>query len=348
MYANVFYFANINSIGGIETMFWMLARKYGDRDITVLYRTADPAQLRRMRELVRCVRFTGQRIRCRKAFFNYTIDIIDHVDADEYNLILHADYSASVYSYLKPPVHEKIDHYLAVSQVAADGFKALTGIEPAVIYNPFIVDKPRKVLRLISATRLTPEKGKARMELLAQALDAAGIPWRWDVYTNDRSGFRHPNITLRAPRLGILDDIADADYLVQLSDSEAYSYSIVEALAVGTPVIVTAIPVCEEMGIQDGVNAFVLPFDMSEIPVAQIYKGLKRFKYTPRPDCWPELLAPGASSWPEEKAQGVTVEATQKFIDLQADRRTREKGERWTCSWERCLDLEAKGLARLV
>ena len=34
MYVNVFYFKNINSIGGIETFFWQLGKKYGkDFDI---------------------------------------------------------------------------------------------------------------------------------------------------------------------------------------------------------------------------------------------------------------------------------------------------------------------------
>lgn len=347
MYDNLFYFANINAIGGIETMFWHLARKYGSQDITILYRKADPAQLRRLRDLVRVIPFTGQRVRCRKAFFNYSADIIDYIDADEYCLIIHADYRTQGYAARGLPIYPKIDRYIAVSRTAAAGFKELSGINPEVCYNPFVPDKPRKVLRLISATRLTAEKGKARMELLANALDAAGIPWSWDVYTNDRNGFQHPNITVCPPRLDILDFVADADYLVQLSDAEAYSYSIMEALSVGTPVIVTAMPVCEEMGIRDGVSGWILPYDMSEIPADKIYMGLKKFKYERPADRWAELLAPGVSSWAEEKAKGVTVTATQKFIDLQADNRVREKDEIWTCSWERGLDLEAKGLARM-
>jgi glycosyltransferase involved in cell wall biosynthesis len=44
------------------------------------------------------------------------------------------------------------------------------------------------------------------------------------------------------PRLDIRDYIADADYLVQLSDTEAWSYSVLESLSLGTPVITTPIP----------------------------------------------------------------------------------------------------------
>lgn len=347
MYGNVFYFANINKIGGVETMFWHLARKYGGRDITIVFKKADPKQLARLREFVRCVRFAGQRIECRRAFFNFSTDIIDFIDAEEYSLILHADYSASVYANLTPPVHPKISHYYAVSWAVADGFKARTGISPEVVYNPFVADKPRKILHLVSATRLTPEKGKARMEKLAEALDAANIPWRWDVWTDDRNGFHHPNISERPAKLGILSEIADADYLVQLSDTEGYSYTIVEALSVGTPVIVTDFPVCREMDIQNKVNAFVLPMDMSNIPVEAIYRGLPPFEYKPRRDRWDELLGDEPGTWTDERAQGVTVEANTRFIDVKTHD-VREPGERWGCSFARALDLEEKGLTRMV
>lgn len=347
MYGNVFYFANINKIGGIETMFWMLARKYGDRDITIVFKKADPKQLARLRELVRCVRFTGQRIECRRAFFNFTTDIIDFVDAEEYSLILHADYSSSIYKNLPLPVHPKISRYLAVSQTVANGFMARSGIMPEVVYNPFVVDSPKKILHLVSATRLSAEKGKARMLKLAEALDAAGVPWRWDVWTTDEYGFKHPNIFARPAKLDILDEIADADYLVQLSDTEGYSYSVVEALSVGTPVIVTDFAVVREMGIRNGVNGFVLPMDMKHIPIEEIYAGLPPFKYKPRADRWGELLGKEPETWTAEREQDVTVEAIIRFIDVKTHD-VREPGERWGCSFARALDLEEKGLTRMV
>jgi glycosyltransferase involved in cell wall biosynthesis len=36
----------------------------------------------------------------------------------------------------------------------------------------------------------------------------------------------------------IYDDLRRADYVVQLSDTESFCYTMVEALSVGTPVIV--------------------------------------------------------------------------------------------------------------
>jgi hypothetical protein len=41
------------------------------------------------------------------------------------------------------------------------------------------------------------------------------------------------------PELNIRNYIADADYTVQLSDTEAYCYTMIESLLLKTPVIVT-------------------------------------------------------------------------------------------------------------
>lgn len=41
-----------------------------------------------------------------------------------------------------------------------------------------------------------------------------------------------------SPRLDILDEIANSDYVVQFSDTESYCYTVHEALAVKTPIII--------------------------------------------------------------------------------------------------------------
>ena len=71
-YSNIFYFYNINSIGGVETFFYYLAKKYCDFDITVFYSTGDINQIKRLRKYVRVKKYkTGEQIKCKKAFFNY-------------------------------------------------------------------------------------------------------------------------------------------------------------------------------------------------------------------------------------------------------------------------------------
>ena len=94
-YSNVFYFKNINSIGGVESYFYYLAKKYQDLDITVFYEKADENQLNRLKQFVRTKRYTGEKIKCKKIFVNYNSDsILDNTEAEEYIFVIHADYKA--------------------------------------------------------------------------------------------------------------------------------------------------------------------------------------------------------------------------------------------------------------
>ena len=69
-----------------------------------------------------------------------------------------------------------------------------------------------------------------------------------------------------APQLDIFDELDEkglkADYVVMLSDSECWSYTVLEALTNGVPLICTPFPSAFEQGVEDGVNAHVIPFDM--------------------------------------------------------------------------------------
>ncbi len=309
---NIFYFPNINSIGGVESFFYYIAKKYKDRDITVYYRSGDNAQLKRLSEYVRVKKFKGERIECEKAFFNYSLDIIDYVDAKEYIQIIHADYEAMQ---LMPKHNRKITKYIGVSELACEAFKKKTGLNIELCYNPLEIDKPKKVLNLISATRLTKEKGKQRMIQLADALDKAGIKYIWTVFTNDINAIDNPNVVYMKPKLDIIDYIANADYLVQLSDSEAYCYSVVEALKVGTPVIVTKCSVFTEIGVNSS-NGFMLDFNMDNIPVKDIYKGLPKFKYTPPEDNWNNVLSLGASTYSKEDNY-LIVKPVKRYYDIE-------------------------------
>lgn len=288
MYNTIFYYEHVCRIGGVETFFYEMAKKY--EGIVLLYRSGDEQQLKRLSTVMKVERWCGNAIQCKRAIFGYSFDLkdLDLIHADEYIQVLHADYWA-----LKDVMPAKVDprfRYIAVSENNALSWEKLTGIRPEVIYNPITVEKPQRVLHLISATRLPPDKGPWRLERLAKALDAAGVRYIWTVYT-DTEGvvIDSPNVALMKPRYDIRDYVADADWLVQLSDTEGYSYSLLESLCLGTPVIVTDMPSNWEMQITEE-NAIVLPFDMSEIPIDRIVKGLKGFTYTPREDTWGKIL----------------------------------------------------------
>lgn len=178
-FTNIYYFYYINAIGGTETFLYQLAKKYCNYDLTIVYIYADEKQLERLRKYVRCVQFVGQEIYCKKAFFNYGTDIINHVHADDYYLVIHADYAAIAKrnAGFRAEFPSQINHFIGVSQLACDSFTKITGKPCELSYNPIEITQPRKVLNLISATRLSKEKGKKRMEQLAAALDAANIPF---------------------------------------------------------------------------------------------------------------------------------------------------------------------------
>lgn len=300
---NILYFDNINSIGGVEQYFYYLAKKYNDYDITIYYSTGDEKQIRRLRELVRVKKFDGKRIKCKRAFFNYSKQIIDKVDAEEYIEVIH-------YVPRKddlPIPHPKITRYLGVSKLVCKEFTRLTGKKCELAYNPVEIDKPRRVLKLISATRLTMEKGKKRMIQLAQALDKANIPYLWLIFTNDTKEIDNPNIKYMKPTLNIVDYIVMSDYLVQLSDEESFSISINESLKLGIPIISTDLPVLKELGIKNKVHGYLLDLDMKNIPVNDIYNHIPSVKYNPPKDQWDKYLVKSKSTYQKECKEKVKV-----------------------------------------
>ena len=337
-YTNIFYFDRINKIGGVETFFYEIAKKYCNYDITVFYSYGDLKQIKRLKQLVRVIKYTGQKIKCKNAFFNYNLKPIEHIQAENYYEIIHANYKdLGVY----PNVHPKIDKYIGVSQAVCDAFTDITHIPCELCYNPITIEKPKRVLNLISATRLTREKGKDRILQLAQALDNANIPFIWTVFTNDTKEIQHPRIIFMEPQLNIRDYIVKADYTVQLSDTEAYCYTMIESLMLGTPIIVTPWKCLNELKINNQYG-FILPFDMKDIPVEDIYNKTFNFHYEPPKDIWETFLTTAPSTYQEELNAKYIVEALKTY----QDRNLKDvqlgvvpsPGSRWTVTKDR-LDL---------
>lgn len=337
-YTNIFYFDRLNKIGGVETFFYEIAKKFCDNDITVFYSYGDLKQIQRLKKLIRVVKYTGQKIKCKKAFFNYNLRPIENIQAERYYEIIHANYKDLG---INPNIHPKIDEYIGVSQSVCDAFTELTGLPCTLCYNPITIEKPKKVLYLISATRLTREKGKDRILKLAKALDEAGIPYIWTIFTNDTKEIKHPRIIFMEPQLNIRDYIAKSDYTVQLSDTEAYCYTMIESLLLNVPVIVTPWACLKELNITNEYG-FILPFDMSNIPVEEIYNKEFNFKYNLKPDIWDKLIASSKSTYKEELESKYVVEALKTY----QDRNLKDiqlgvipsPGSRWTVTKDR-LDL---------
>ena len=71
-----------------------------------------------------------------------------------------------------------------------------------------------------------------------------------------------------------------ADYGVQLSDTEGYSYFINECLEYGTPVICTDFPSAHEC-LEDGKSGYILDMDLKNLDIDKIVNHIPiNFKYT--------------------------------------------------------------------
>lgn len=343
--ANIFFYNNINAIGGVETYLYEIAKKYGDYDIVIAYKNCDEEQLKRLKKYVKTIKVNPNiKIQCKRLFlmFNHNVP---YFEADETYLILHAWYEKA---YVTDP-NLKIKKIYGCSKSVADRYTELFKAPTETCYNPITYDKPRKVLKLISPTRLTPEKGKERIKRFAELLDKNNIPYIWLIFTDDIGTIDNPNIAYMKPKLDIRDYIASADYLVNLSSTEGYSYGVLESLCLGTPVIVTPVPCYKEMRVENGVNGYIVDFNLKDVPIKEIYEHIPKFEYTPNEDRYDELIIKEKSTYKEELKMKYRVRALDTFTIPDLERSTLKEngeydyyfpkvGEEWIVSKER-LDV---------
>jgi hypothetical protein len=212
------------------------------------------------------------------------------------------------------------DFLVNVSEASKEswGKAAENGI---VIHNMSWPEK--KELMLVSATRVgASDKGSndQRMKILANMLNEKGIPFVWLNFSDKPLSSPPRNFINMGARVNIQDFIRRADYLVQLSDKEAYSMSVLEALTLNTPVIATGFPSLFEEGFVDGVHGYVVPFDM-KFDVKKLLK-VPKFKFEYDNDAivkqWVDLLdapAPLVAERKVESPEMVNVLVLRNFKD---------------------------------
>lgn len=346
---NIFYFKTISKIGGTEQFLYEIAKKYKDWDITVFYDTADSSQLKRLRNFVRCKqRLRGEKVVCDKAFFNFNVDMIDDVEAKEYYFISHANYEELGYT---PPIKkEKLTHYIGVSKFSANkldelGEKIGKKIKAIYCYNPLTLEPKEKVMHLVSACRLDDKvKGGERTLKLIEALDnyceRTGKHYLWTIFTNPKLKItiNSPNVAIMKPRVDVRPYIAEADYILQLSnDMETFCYTINEALGYGVPIVTTPLSIVKELPIDDNMR-IELNYDCSNVDevARQIFeKKVKPFNYEIPKDDWGEILEKGESTYKEERKMKFKVKALINFSDMEENKK-RNIGDEFECSKARC------------
>lgn len=165
---NILYIKDISEIGGVETFYYEMVKKYHDLDIAVVYKNANQKQLERLEEYCPTYKHTNQDIECKVAIINYDVSIIPYItekiwkenakENEGIYQVVHGDYENKAYNW-KPPTDERIKNYIGVTQHIVDSFKRITDNKNVILgYNPLTIDK--HPLMLVSATRLSPIKRK--------------------------------------------------------------------------------------------------------------------------------------------------------------------------------------------
>ena len=319
-HANIFYIPHINVIGGTEQFVYEVSKKYHKFDIAVIYKTGNINQIKRLREYVPVYKYDDQLIKCSKLFCNYSTDIASQIDAKEYIQIIHAMYKTNKITPVDNPL---INKYIAVSEIAKREYEEITNKKCDVIRNPltFLESDKQPVLFLISATRLTEEKGKEYMIEFSKKLDESGCKWLWLIFTNDTNKIDNDNIVYMPPRLDIrpyLQLAKGKGYGVQFSKCEGDCYFTRECEAIGLPLLITPLPSFQEQNLVDGENCYYIPFDMNiDDKIDKIINNIPEYEPYIRNDTWDMQLDQKKSNYEEEKKMKVKVRCVKEYYDLE-------------------------------
>lgn len=309
----IIYISNYNEIGGVERFVENFCKRMNKHyKITLLFDNCQNNDLLiEMSDYVNILKLNkSKRYKC-DYFINSTAwgyEPFKHIDAKKQIQIIHADYRHVIANWdFKYEKHKNTTHHVCVGELVKTSFEQATPYKcDAIIYN--LLDntiktetKPKnKALTLITVSRLSGEKGFDRMLKFAQLLQLNKIDYIWNVYGNLNNDYNNSivkkfaktkvkfNGVIRNP----MPEINKADYLVQLSDTEGFAYSVYEALQVKTPCIITPFASGNEQ-IENGVNGYIIPFDLQGINLKQIVKQIPKvneFKEVGSEQSWIDFL----------------------------------------------------------
>jgi glycosyltransferase involved in cell wall biosynthesis len=281
----VVYRSFLSKIGGIESAVYNFCLSLKDKyDIVFIYDNIgeeNMQQLYRLKKLVKCVVYNGQKIKCdRFIYYGVNPKTIDKTIETPNKKIQQICNDMLAYPTTFIPDTKDTEFY-ADSESSAKSFEKKFNVKCGVLHNLFNI-QPNKCLMLCTASRLSWEKGYERMKDMAKRMKEKKIPFIWTVFTNDLPNEEIDGFIFMKPRLNVIDYMAKMDYVIQLSDFESWGCTITEALECGAPVISTDFPSAYEQ-IEDGTNGFILQRDLRNLDevIDKMYNtNLKGFKYT--------------------------------------------------------------------
>lgn len=266
-YKNIIYVASgCNGIfNGYISWIKGLGKCYKDKyEIVVLYDEIHDTTKKIFEEYFECIkRKTDTIYMCDRLLVTYSNYFYPKniVNIDKNYLFIHGNMSD--YENVIKYYDDIYTNYVAVSKTAAEkaeGYYPTDNIE--YVLNPYKLDEevPRR-MKLTSTFRYTKIKCPERIEKMAKLMDEMDIPYTWEVFTDKKENTNEGGLIFRRRTPNPLPYVKDSDYFVLLSDSESFSYSVIEALSVNTKVVVTPLPVYSEIGVVEDENAIVIPFE---------------------------------------------------------------------------------------
>ena len=255
----ILYNSYLSIVGGIETFIYNFCiHMRNDYDITIIVDRAPDVWVDRLSELVNVICEPQNQYECDTLVMLRMIDSIP--EYIKYTKVVRRLHSCKFYDIQTVP--QDADLNVCVSQSVKDDFE-LT--DAPVIHNLSYITA-RKTLLLMSATRIpAPDKGEnvERMRMLGKMLEDAHIPYLWLNFSDNELEDAPKNFYNMGSRMDIQNYMQKADYIVQLSTVESFGNTVLEALTLNVPLICTPVRSFMEMGVVDGVNAHIVPFDMN-------------------------------------------------------------------------------------
>lgn len=345
------YTQRTSSIGGIETFIYNFCRimaKY--YDILVLYDAMDGAQIARLLPFVPVKKRDDSPIICDTLIMNRIFDDIPaNVQYKQTVQMIHACRDAIARSF---PIPQDRTHTVCVSSTSLESFEPEELKNARTIPNLMFKEPTRSPLLLVSATRLdTPEKGKDRMRRMGWLMKEQGVPFIWLYFSNTKIDSTPSEMIHMQPTLRIADFIQKADYLVQLSDTEGFGYTIAEAaLLYNTPVITTPLPILDELGIAEDINAHIVPFDLDGIDTREFLNIPKvKGNYSNKNSIakWRRLLGDTKPTGAYKPEDIIPVRVLKRYEDTVLHR-TMEPGDVICMKKDRARGAQAAGFAEII
>lgn len=331
----VLYTSYLHIIGGIETFVLNFLELMSDYSITVYCPKLPDEMAELIKKRANLIQYGS--VSCN------TLIMVRMMDAIPSDILYQKSYRMCHACKSNPTwkIIPDCDGIIHVSEASKQSFLS----DGDVIYNP-LLKTSKKAILLVSATRIPAlDKGKnaERMLTLARMLNSANIDFLWFNFSDAPLQNAPKGFVNIGTFHNLQPYIAKADYLVQLSDQEGFGYSVLEALENNTAVICTPFSTTKELGVIDGQNGYIVPFDMN-FDVKKLL-GVPTFTYrwdnVAIKKKWSKLF----NSKPKPK-EYVLTEALVNYRDLVLDRMVR-KGEILRMLKSRAEYIAEKGLIKI-